>query len=58
MPAILDGADWQTWLGEVPASSAELQALLRPYPAERMEAHMIGPEIGNVKTIAPGSSND
>jgi putative SOS response-associated peptidase YedK len=49
MPVILDAADWQTWLGEVPASGDELQALLRPYPAERMEAHMIGPRIGNVK---------
>ncbi len=48
MPVILDAADWQTWLGEVPASGDELQALLQPYPAERMEAHMIGPEIGNV----------
>jgi putative SOS response-associated peptidase YedK len=48
MPVILDAADWQTWLGEAPASSDELRALLQPYPAERMEAHMIGPEIGNV----------
>jgi putative SOS response-associated peptidase YedK len=54
MPAILDAADWQTWLGEVPASSDELQALLQPYPAERMEAHMIGPEIGNVKNDRAG----
>jgi len=42
---ILDAADWQTWLGEVPARRDELQALLRPYPAERMEAHEIGPRI-------------
>jgi putative SOS response-associated peptidase YedK len=49
MPVILDAADWQTWLGEVPATPDELQALLRPYPVERMEAHMIGPRIGNVK---------
>jgi putative SOS response-associated peptidase YedK len=49
MPLILDSADWQTCLGEVPASSDEMQALLQPYPAERMEAHTIGPRIGNVK---------
>ncbi len=49
MPVILDAADWQTWLGEVPASSDELQALLRPFSTERMEAHAIGPEIGNVR---------
>jgi hypothetical protein len=51
MPVVLDAADWQTWLGEVPASSDELQALLQqPYPAECMTAHEIGPEIGNVKS--------
>jgi len=44
----------QTWLGEVPARRDELQALLRPYPAERMEAHEIGPRIGNVKNTTPG----
>jgi putative SOS response-associated peptidase YedK len=60
MPVILDAADWQTWLGEVLASSdelqallrpfpAELMALLRPFPAERMQAHEIGARIGNVK---------
>jgi putative SOS response-associated peptidase YedK len=54
MPAILDAADWQTWLGEVPASSDELQALLQPFAAERMEAHRIGPEIGNVRNDNAG----
>jgi len=49
MPVILDAADWQIWLGEAPASSDELQALLRPFPAELMEAHLIGPRIGSVK---------
>jgi putative SOS response-associated peptidase YedK len=51
MPVILDAADWQTWLGEVPVRSDELQALLRPFPADLadlMEAHMIGPRIDNV----------
>jgi putative SOS response-associated peptidase YedK len=49
MPVILDAADWQTWLGEVTATADELRALLRPFPAERMEAHMVGLRIGNVK---------
>jgi putative SOS response-associated peptidase YedK len=49
MPAILDAADWQIWLGEAPATPGELRALLRPYPGELMEAHMVGPRIGNVK---------
>jgi hypothetical protein len=30
MPVIIDAADWQTWLGEVPASSDKLQTLLQP----------------------------
>jgi putative SOS response-associated peptidase YedK len=53
MPVILDAADHPTWLGETPATPLELQALLRPFPAERMEAHMIGARIGNVKNDDP-----
>jgi len=49
MPVILDPADFPAWLGEAPAALHQLQALLGPFPAERMEAHMIGPEIGNVR---------
>jgi len=49
MPVILDPSDFAAWLGETPATADELRALLRPFPAERMEAHMIGPRIGNVK---------
>jgi putative SOS response-associated peptidase YedK len=29
MPAILEDADWAKWLGEEPASSADLKAVLR-----------------------------
>jgi putative SOS response-associated peptidase YedK len=54
MPVILDPADYAAWLGEAPASSDELQVLLRPYPTERMAAHMIGPEIGNVRNDNAG----
>jgi putative SOS response-associated peptidase YedK len=49
MPVILDSIDHPAWLGEARASGDELQALLRPYPAERMEAHEIGPRIRDVK---------
>ncbi len=49
MPVILDPADFPAWLGEVTATADELRALPRPFPAERMEAHEIGPRIGNVK---------
>jgi putative SOS response-associated peptidase YedK len=49
MPVILDPTDFSTWLGETSAAPEQLQALLRPFRAGRMEAHMIGPEIGNVR---------
>jgi putative SOS response-associated peptidase YedK len=49
MPVILGAGDYQAWLGEVPASGDALRALLRPFPAERMAAHTIGPRISKVK---------
>jgi putative SOS response-associated peptidase YedK len=49
MPIILDPIDHPAWLGETLATPAELQALLRSFPAERMEAHPVAPQIGNVK---------
>jgi len=33
----------------MPRRSDELRALLRPFPAERMQAHEIRPRIGNVR---------
>jgi putative SOS response-associated peptidase YedK len=50
MPVILDPEDYPAWLGETPATGDALRALLRPFPAERMAAHTIGPAIGNVRT--------
>jgi hypothetical protein len=35
--------------GEPPADGDALQALLHPFPAELMAAHMIGPRIGNIR---------
>jgi putative SOS response-associated peptidase YedK len=49
MPVILDSIDHLAWLGEVSASADDLQGLLHPFPAERMEAHAIAPRIGNLK---------
>jgi putative SOS response-associated peptidase YedK len=49
MPVILDSVDFPAWLGETPTTPDTLQGLLRPFPAERMAAHEIGPRIGNVK---------
>jgi putative SOS response-associated peptidase YedK len=54
MPVILDPANYPRWLGETPATGAELQLLLAPFPAERMQAHEIGPAIGNVRNDGTG----
>jgi putative SOS response-associated peptidase YedK len=53
MPVILDPANYPRWLGETVATGAELQLLLAPFPAERMQAHEIGPAIGNVRNDEP-----
>lgn len=49
MPVILDPANYAKWLGEQPASNDALQAMLKPFPAERMACFKIGTRIGNVK---------
>lgn len=53
MPVILDPADYAKWLGELPASNDALQAILKPFPAKRMECFKIGTRIGNVKYDEP-----
>ena len=53
MPVILARADWPKWLGETAASDAELKALLRSYPPERMKAWPVSKRVGNVKNDGP-----
>jgi putative SOS response-associated peptidase YedK len=48
-----DPDDYSRWLGEKPADTDELHAMLKPYPAERMECFKIDPRIGNVKFDEP-----
>jgi len=57
MPAILDPADYEPWLGERAASSGALQKMLKPFPAKQMEAFKIGKKIGNVKYDEPDLVN-
>ncbi len=54
MPVILDPADYPAWLVETAAATDELRALLKPFPAERMQVHEIGPRVGNVKNDHAG----
>ena len=49
MPVILDPANYVRWLGEEEASREELLAMLRPAPAESMEAFPVGAAVGSVK---------
>jgi putative SOS response-associated peptidase YedK len=53
MPVILGPDGYAKWLGEKPAAREELEALLKPFPAEMMRAYPIGPRIGNVKNDDP-----
>jgi putative SOS response-associated peptidase YedK len=54
MPVILAPADWPAWLGEVPATKAELRALLRPFPADKMKLWPVDKRVGNVRTDDAG----
>jgi SOS response associated peptidase (SRAP) len=49
MPVIMSREAWSAWLGETVASADELQALLKPYPAERMRAYSVSSRVNSVK---------
>jgi putative SOS response-associated peptidase YedK len=55
MPVILGSEDWEKWLGEEPANENELEAMLKPFPSERMSAWPVTKTVGNVKNDAPDS---
>jgi putative SOS response-associated peptidase YedK len=46
MPVILDPNDYERWMR---APVAEAQALIRPFPAERMRAYPVARAVGNVR---------
>jgi putative SOS response-associated peptidase YedK len=53
MPVILPREAWAKWLGEEPLRADELQALLKPLPAERMRAYPISTKVNSVKNDEP-----
>jgi putative SOS response-associated peptidase YedK len=64
MPVILRPQDYDLWLSHPPVEKdappvpqLELQALLRPYPAERMRAQEAHMDVGNVRNNHPGLLN-
>jgi putative SOS response-associated peptidase YedK len=56
MPVILGSEDWAKWLGEEPASQAELKAMLKPFPAERTAVWPVDRRVGNVNNEDPALS--
>jgi putative SOS response-associated peptidase YedK len=53
MPVILAESDWPQWLGEVPATEAELLALLKPCPDGGLKIWPVNKAVGNVKVNGP-----
>lgn len=53
MLVILPKEVWPAWLGEEPATSKELKALLKPYPAERMRLYPVGTRVNSPKNDEP-----
>ena len=50
---IPDESDWPKWLGEEPATEADLLALLRPCPDDRLKIWKVDNKVGNVRNIGP-----
>lgn len=53
MPAILRHEDIPQWLDRTQFNRQQLQALLTPYPAEKMQAYAVSPKVGSVKNDTP-----
>ncbi len=53
MPVILGESDWMQWLGEAPATEAELLALLKPCPDEALKIWPVNRAVGNAKLNGP-----
>jgi putative SOS response-associated peptidase YedK len=52
MPVIIDPADFDRWLN-ADTEPAELLPLLRPYPAEAMEAVAVSPLVNSPENDGP-----
>jgi putative SOS response-associated peptidase YedK len=48
MPVVLEAADWDWWLSET-TPLTELRSLLRPAPAESLDAYAVSPAVNNVR---------
>jgi putative SOS response-associated peptidase YedK len=52
MPVVLDQSDWDRWLNEA-TPPGPLRELLRPAPAETMDAYAVSPAVNNVRNEGP-----
>jgi len=52
MPVVLDRADWDAWLAEE-TPREELHHLMRPAPAEELDAYAVSPAVNNVRSEGP-----
>lgn len=52
MPVIISPDQYDTWLQDNAAPDS-LQQLLRPYPADEMQMHRVGPGVNSPKNDAP-----
>ncbi len=51
MPVVLDKTTCWSWLADQPADA--LQAMLAPYPADKMRAHPVGLAVNNPRNNSP-----
>ena len=52
MPVILDRSDWDAWLDpDVPPEA--VQSLVRPCPAEWIQAERVNPVVNNARNETP-----
>ncbi len=54
MPVIVGPGDYDRWLDPSAQDPANIADLLRPFPADRMEAWPVGQAVGNVRNDGPG----
>jgi putative SOS response-associated peptidase YedK len=54
MPVILPPADCDVWLDPSVQEAERLQPLLRPYPAEEIEAYTVSTRVNNTANDTPG----
>ena len=52
MPVILHSGDFNRWLDREPTEQPPID-LLRPFPADEMEAFEVSTDVGNVKNNSP-----